>query len=76
MKELRNSPIERVWKIFGNEGIAVVSGFCGLLLSLVAMVDSFLKVGADARISLRSSELPQLLRTFCIDESCISSVLS
>lgn len=53
-----------------------LSGFCGLLLSLVAMVDCFLKVGADARTSLQSSELPQLLGTFGIDESCISSVLS
>lgn len=30
MKALRNSPIERVWKIFGNEGITVVIGFLWL----------------------------------------------
>lgn len=64
MKALRNSPIEGVWKMFGNEGITVVSGFCGLLLSLVAMVDCFLKVGADARLSLQSSELPQFAGNF------------
>lgn len=31
MKALRNSPVERVWKIFGNEGIKAVLSSCGLL---------------------------------------------
>lgn len=29
MKALRNSPVGTLWKIFGNEGIKVVSGPCG-----------------------------------------------
>lgn len=64
MKAPRDSPIERVWKIFANEGIRVVSGFCGLLLSFVAMVDCFLNVGADAGVLLQASEHPRLLGTF------------
>lgn len=42
----------------------MVLGFCGLLLSFVAMVDCFLNVGADARVSLQDSEHPRLLGTF------------
>lgn len=58
-KALRNSPVETVWKIFGNEELKVVSG-CVAGWVVVAPVDCFQTLKANARISLQAFPPPSL----------------